>query len=74
MGKQIDAYVVCPFYKRNESQMIICEGVKKGTTVHLAFSDSTELKSYKKEYCKCRYQDCLITKMLNRKYESEEKA
>lgn len=63
-----DEHVQCPYYKNDEPQIIRCEGVEDGTALHLAFSTRTQLKAYKREYCRCDWGKCMIAKMLNRKW------
>ena len=67
-GRQ-DMYAQCPFYKRAEKQLIVCEGVEDGSTLHLAFSSSTRLKEYKAQHCDGKYISCMIARMLEEKWE-----
>ena len=75
LSNYISANVLCPFYKdsRLKNQMILCEGIMSGTSVHLAFADKGKLRQYIHAYCCDRYFDCVISKMLFEKYETEEK-
>lgn len=68
MKNMVDAVVKCPYYKFEERQKIFCEGVQKGTALHLAFDTPANLKDYKKRFCKGCYNQCLIAGMLNRKW------
>ena len=70
MSNYISANAVCPFYKdsRLKNQMILCEGIEFGTSVHLAFADKTRMKRYLNTFCCSRYNDCIISKMLFEKY------
>lgn len=70
MKRKTDDYVVCPYYRADERQLIYCEGVEQGTAIHLAFSTLPQLKEYKERYCKFCWADCLIAGMLNRKWEA----
>ena len=60
----------CPFYIRNESNRICCEGLKERTTINFVFEDSKKLKIYMDTYCNSiyNYKNCMICYMLNRKY------
>lgn len=63
-----DERVKCPYYKNDEAQIVRCEGVKDGTALHLAFSTKTELKEYKRCFCRSEWCKCLIAIMLNAKW------
>lgn len=69
MKHRSDVLVKCPYYKFEEKQKIFCEGVQEGTALHLAFDTPSNLKDYKKQFCKGCYSRCLIAGMLNRKYD-----
>jgi hypothetical protein len=68
MSEKVDAYVVCPYYKFNERQMIHCEGVEDGTAIHLAFSTPQQLQNFRQRFCRSCWKKCLIAEMLNRKW------
>lgn len=72
MKHRADVLVKCPYYKFEERQMIYCEGVQDGTALHLAFDTPANLKDYKQRNCKGCYNQCLIAKMLNRKWEYDD--
>lgn len=65
---RMDVLVKCPYYKGEEKQKIFCEGVQEGSTIHLAFDTTPNLKDYKDHFCKRCYSRCLIAKMLNGKW------
>lgn len=69
MGEKVDAYVICPYYKYDERQVIHCEGVEDGTALHIAFSTPQQLRDYRTKYCRNCWKNCLIAGMLNRKWE-----
>jgi len=69
-GRQ-DMYALCPYYRRAEKQLIVCEGVEENATLHQAFSSSTQLKDYKTKYCDKAFNECWVAQMLNRKWEDE---
>ena len=73
MKHRQDVLVKCPYYKGEDKQEIICEGVQKDSAIHLTFDTPANLRDYKKRFCKgwC-FNRCLIADMLNRKYEYEE--
>ena len=68
MKHRADVLVKCPYYKFEEKQKIFCEGVQEGTAIHLAFDTNSNLKVYKKQFCKGCYNRCLIAEMQNRKW------
>lgn len=77
MSDFISKYVLCPFFKgtKKNTQDIICEGVKRNTSIHLTFYNKLQQKKYKeymKELCCNNYNDCYIAKMLLQKYEEEQ--
>ena len=67
-----DEFVQCPYYKNDEHQIIRCEGVEDGTALHLAFSTRTQLKEYKKGFCRRCWGKCMIARMLNQKWGYED--
>lgn len=70
MGKRyISPYAQCPFYKSEERQKIMCEGVDDNSTIHLAFCDPSKKTSYRKRTCCDKYDRCVIAQALGRKYE-----
>ena len=64
-------FVKCPFYKRNDNNRIICEGVSKKNKLHLVFEDPISKSRYMKDHCNgiqtC--QSCLIHKVMSEKWE-----
>lgn len=69
--RMVSAYVVCPFYRDEDKQMIRCEGLERDTSIHLAFASHDQLRDYKHRYCNLQYGACRIAQMLEGKYESE---
>ena len=61
---------LCPFYleRQRENNIIHCEGVSKGTSIHLVFKG--EKWNYLKAHCCADYQSCLIYQSINGKYEA----
>ena len=68
MKHMVDVLVKCPYYKGEEKQKIFCEGVQEGSTIHMAFDTTDNLKDYKLHACKKHYNRCLVAKMLNGKW------
>ena len=45
---KVSVYVKCPYYRREERQKICCEGVGKGSYIHLVFDSAQRTKDYEK--------------------------
>ena len=73
MKHRQDVLVKCPYYKGEEKQVLFCEGVQEGSSIHLAFDTPSNLRDYKNQFCKgwC-YGKCLIADMNNRKWNYKE--
>ena len=61
-----DAYTLCPFYHKESKNSIICEGIDTDTTNIIRFG--IDKKYYKNRYCRSRYEDCKLQKILMSKY------
>ena len=68
MQKKLDSYVRCPYYRRDETRGVRCEGVEKDSALHLNFVKDASLLRYKKRYCRSRWCRCRIARMLSRMY------
>lgn len=66
-----DKFVKCPFYRKSDSNRIVCEGIRLGTTIHLVHEDQGKKKRYMNARCEsiegCRY--CPIHSLLERLYD-----
>lgn len=70
MGHWRDVDVVCPYFRRNDSNRIRCEGVKASNTINLVFEDTKKQDEYLADFC-CdmdNFKRCLICRALNSKY------
>ena len=67
-------YVVCPFYHRNDTNRICCEGVEDNNTINLVFASNREMVEYEKCFCDDMdfHKECLLYQMLIKKYEEEQ--
>lgn len=63
-----DCYVLCPFYQKEDSKKIYCEGLAKGCDNAMVFANSSRLLSFKKKYCYTKYQTCPLHDALMDKY------
>lgn len=61
-------YVKCPYYHRNNGNMICCEGVDETTTLNLTFTSKKRINEYVNTYCNCDYKQCRVHKMLDEKW------
>lgn len=66
----IDKFVQCPFYKRTDSNRIVCEGISEKSTISIAYEDNKEKVEYMRSRCEsiegCRR--CPIHSLLERWY------
>lgn len=67
----ISKYAVCPFYHRNDTNRICCEGVEDNNTINIVFGAKQDMLAYEKHFCDNieRHKKCLVYQMLNKKYE-----
>ena len=66
-----DEHAKCPYYRKDTVQAVHCEGVGEGIGLRLGFQNKTDHKEYKTCFCRDNWKDCMIAKMLNRKYDYE---
>lgn len=63
--KQYRRYIVeCPYYKKEDRQVIYCSGVVADSSIHLAFAMPSECKVYKQKICSGNYKECKVYQML----------
>lgn len=62
-----DNLVLCPYYKMERKQVIMCEGPDTDTGIHVTFCGSKKT-CYKNTFCKGDWKSCRIAKMLNDKW------
>ena len=70
----MDKNVVCPFYIREETLKIRCEGYRNGTKIHLCFDCKNRKTEHKKKYCKDmdNYKDCPLYAVIDEQYKNWE--
>ena len=56
--------VECPFYKKENRQVVYCSGVAENSSIHLAFGTPTDCQAYKDTICTHNYKFCRVYKML----------
>ena len=78
MGKHgfISKYAVCPYYRKNDTNRICCEGVEDNNVVHLVFGTPQEWRAYEERFCNSmeNYNKCKLCQMLDRKWSEEDNA
>ena len=64
-------FVKCPFYRTNNTNKIVCEGLAEGNTINLVYESQVDRAKYMKEvgYDLLGCRDCPIYIMLMGKYE-----
>lgn len=74
MSSYIAKRVLCPFYKDTPQgkQIVMCEGLEKNTSIHLAFGNKKRQFEYMEEHCCKEFDSCRIADMLYKKYDDEE--
>lgn len=61
--------VRCPFFRGETMAEIRCEGFFRGCSIHVAFADKSEKRSFMKNACEYLYTACPIYKLCDRKYD-----
>lgn len=74
MSKRAPSLVaICPFYKDQERQKIICEGLEQGSSLHLTFATPDMRRAFEIGHCKCwDYEKCPLAEMHSKRYSEEE--
>lgn len=72
-GSYNQIFVKCPFYKYDDGKKrITCEGLVDNSSLALIYRTKADYESQLMEYCCKDYKDCVIHRLLLRKYEDEE--
>lgn len=71
MSEFISKLALCPFYRgvRTNNPMVVCEGIRDGTLLHITFRNKNEMIEYAKENCCDNYRNCKLAEILFTKYE-----
>ena len=64
-----DVDVLCPFFKRQESKKLLCEGLYENSSLVQQFETIKQKEFHKCNYCKTNYEKCELYMALNSKYE-----
>lgn len=62
-------FAACPFFRGEDTQKIYCEGVEKGTAIHLAFASKSEKKRYGERHCNRNFKSCRVFQMNDSLYD-----
>lgn len=63
-GCYMSTSALCPYYKCESKQKIVCAGPKPLTCIHYTFGDAAECKKHKSTFCCAEYQRCPIHYVL----------
>lgn len=66
---QNDVEIQCPFYKNIGMKSITCEGITDDCVTKILFNTLQLRDEHCKIFCECKYQNCEIYTMLEKKYE-----
>ena len=71
MNYYVSCTTVCPFAIKEECQKLHCEGIQKGSMIHLWFSTKEALTNHREKYCTQikGYSSCPIFQAINKQYE-----
>ena len=73
MSKKVDKNVECPYYRKDDGQRLICEGITSDMeTVNLVFPDRKALLTYRRNKCSRCWKECAIKKLIDQKWNYED--
>ena len=59
----------CPFFEKDEPYAITCEGVTDASRISVRFTRRADRNRQAEIFCKNKYENCEIYRMLMMKYE-----
>ena len=60
----------CPFYRREDGLVLVCEGVTPESSLGLRFAQKQQKRAHKAVFCICaNWKNCPVAQMLNRMYD-----
>ena len=68
MKHKLSAYVMCPYYRGEEKNMVLCETLAEDTYLRMQFDTESAMKKYQKRTCKSDYSACLLAQALDEKW------
>lgn len=66
MKHRVSAKAICPYYLHEDTQVVYCEGIQRGSVLHLAFANRTYAKEYKESRCQRDWKKCPMAQMLTK--------
>lgn len=70
MKQYVSKYAQCPFYRKEDSMRLFCEGVEEGSNLAQFFGSQERKTDFKQRFCCCKnWEQCPIAMMLAKKYE-----
>lgn len=66
-GCYMSTSAMCPFYKCENKQKIVCAGLQPATLIHYTFGDGAKCREHKDRYCCSQYQKCPIYYIIEKK-------
>lgn len=67
-----DHLVQCPYYRKNYSDKLICEGAQNGMNICMTFPSHGAMIDYKGRFCRrSHYSQCVLAAMLDRKWQKK---
>ena len=72
MQKYVSKEVVCPFYHKEDTTKILCEGFCKSCSLQITFSCKVHLILHKDRHCNSieGYQKCPLYPIIYKQYEN----
>lgn len=75
MNSYGDGDVLCPFFIGSDDVSIKCEGLEDNMVTKNVFRTNKgnflrdKKNDYMNRFCKCKYEECIMYQMLEKKYE-----
>ena len=63
----LSADALCPFYRKESTMAVVCEGVTKDSRIRQEFRHGAA--NYKQSFCCADWKNCRVSRMLQEKYE-----
>ena len=70
-GTYKQVYVLCPFFKYDDTQRITCEGIIPHSSIRTIFHSPAAYNKHMAEFCCKNYQNCEIAKLVDEKYDDQ---
>lgn len=58
----------CPFYHKEDTHRVFCEGVVDKSSLSLNFGNPIDCRDFRYKHCNDKYKECPVNKMLMKKY------